>query len=189
MNTCLSNNSFCKFSPIMSTKLLFVHYLNFLINISQTVYVKGCTDETLIDYILYRQGHSTANSLEGCKFKLLMKLQLTDIHLVGEEHDSYSSASACATGAAAMCGKSVQGPSSSATSSSHHSDELDDLKTIQKMMDLANLLKCPHVGLDEVLRELASGLKHHCDNNADILDIEIKAGENRLVLLRSNYHK
>lgn len=108
-----------------------------------------------------------------------MKIQLTDVHILSEEHEGYGGA-AGGSGGAGSSGKSASG--SSGSSSSHHSDELDDLKTIHKMMDLATLLKCPHVGLDEVLRELATGLKHHCDNNADVLDIEIKAGDNRLVI-------
>jgi len=112
----------------------------------------------MIDFLCSSQGHSSGNSLDGCKFKLLMKVQLTDVHIMSEEHEG------CCSGK---------------TSVGSHSEELDDLRTIHKMMDLATLLKCPHVGLDDTLKELASGLKHHCDNNADVLDIEIKSADNR----------
>lgn len=97
--------------------------------------------------------------MEGCKFKLLMKVPLTDIHILNEEYDQCQSKS-CTSG-----------------SNSSHSEDLDDLRTIHKMMDLANLLKCPHLSLDETLRDLASGLKHHCDTFADAVEFEIKTAE------------
>jgi hypothetical protein len=90
-----------------------------------------------------------------------MKIPLTDLHILSEEHELKG------------CGG---GHGSGGSGSSHHED-LEDLKTIHKMMDLATLLKCSHVGLDDILRDLASGLKHQCDNSADAVEFEIKSGE------------
>lgn len=123
-----------------------------------------------------------------------MKIQLTDVHIVcGDDHDGVFGSSGrgdgCGGSGVGVSGTSGKSSSSSGSSSSHHNfEELEDLRTIHKMMDLAALLKCSHGGLDEVLRELASGLKHHCDSNADVLDIEIKTGDNRLAV-DENGHK
>jgi hypothetical protein len=87
--------------------------------------------------------------LEGCKFKLLIKVNLPELHVLSEEGEG--------------CGKGTS------------PDDLDDLKTIHKIMDLACLLKCSHTGLDESLRELTQGLRHHCDNNVDSVELEIKS--------------
>ena len=46
------------------------------------------------------------------------------------------------------------------------------------MMELAAMLKCSHAGLDEVLKDLASNLKHHNDNG-DAVDFEIKSSDSR----------
>lgn len=89
-----------------------------------------------------------------------MKVGLTEVHVVSEESEG------CIKG---VC-----------------PEELDDLKTIHKMMELACLLKCPHLGLDDILRELASSLRHHCDNDVDAVDLEIKTSDARFVWSKYN---
>lgn len=94
-------------------------------------------------------GGACSSYLDGCKFKLLLKVGLMDVHTTAGED---------------------KGEDRAAT------EDLDDLKTLHKMMDLAALLKCPHLGLDELLAQMAAGLRHPCDNNADAVELEIKDG-------------
>ncbi|CAG7727349.1 unnamed protein product [Allacma fusca] len=120
--------------------------------------------------------HNPANSWDGCKFKLLMKVPLMDAHLLNEDHDVSSISGTVTTTNKSTSSSSFASKSGGGGSLNSH-EETDDLKIIHKMMELATMLKCSHAGLDEILKDLASGLKHHYDNG-DAVDFEIKTSDN-----------
>lgn len=94
-----------------------------------------------------------------------MKISLPDIRILNEE--TYD-----------LTGLNSTGTPFSGTSSSAHED--DDMKTLQRMMELANTLKCPHNALDEVLKELLSPLKPNFDSSGHPIELEIKSSDGRL---------
>jgi len=114
-------------------------------------------------------------SVDRCKFKLLSKLPLSELRCVEEGGGGGGDQS----GGAGGTGNAGGGGGSGAGSGGTGGDDMEDLKAIHKMIDLANLLKCPHANLDEVLRELAAGLKHHqsSEQDSDVLELEAAEGE------------
>jgi hypothetical protein len=85
-----------------------------------------------------------------------MKIMLSDVHILNEEI-----------------------PQGNGSTAIPQNPEEDDLKTIQRIMELAMTLKCPHGALDDALKDLASPLKHNCDSSGDPLELEIKSSDSR----------
>lgn len=99
-------------------------------------------------------------SLDGCKFKLLLKLGLLDVQ---------------------QRTNSDQGGNSDEFHHHHHHhfQDIEDMKTLQKMMDLATLLRCPHAPLDDLLTSMSAGLNrsytYNGDNNGgDVVELEVR---------------